>query len=408
MLLAVSKSIETNETQQLEFRGQKWLADKYYLMHIRPVLHLNRKKLLNITVTQFTEMERAKKENQDQLELLDMVLDGTRNGIILTDGDNIIEYCNRYFALLFHLDIAKAIGSSLFDFFDSSQQEIIEKETEKRIKGQTTSFELVYSSQKEIKDTFLVFSSPRFDLLGNFLGSFQSFSNITKYKELEKTITDDQSKLRELSKYLLMVREEERLYLSREIHDEIGQQLTAVLMSLKHQKSRPSLSEELAEGIDRNINVIQEMLTRTKSLAGLLYPIMLDDLGLIASIEWLCEEMIDKSKIPVFLKISGNDDSLNSKVKITVYRLFQEALSNAVRYSESRDIQLTMEILPENIRGFIIDKGIGFRNEDTDENGFYGIIGMEERVKSVKGILEITSRPEQGTTVKFLIPLLEN
>jgi signal transduction histidine kinase len=406
MIDAISKSIESEEPQQLVFRGQQWLGDEIYLIHIRSISHNNRI-LLILNLTNYTEIHRARKKNKDQRLLLDMVLNGTQAGIILTSEDNVIEYSNKYFATLFHSDVFALVGRSLGDFFDTSQQEIIKRETQKRKKGQTSNFELVYTSGDD-RNTLLVFSSPRFDSEGKFLGSFQAFSNITKYKELEKTISDERSKLRDLSEHLLAVREKERLKFSREIHDELGQQLTAVLMSLKYQNSRTNLSEELSQEICLMIDIVRGMLVRTKNLAGLLYPIMLDDLGLTASIEWLCEEMQEKTKIPVDLKISGDDGSLKDKIKISVYRLFQEALSNAIRYSQSADIYLEMEILPEVIKGTVKDSGVGFNKEDISTKGFYGIFGMEERIKFVKGKLDIISKPGQGTSVEFSIPLGEN
>ncbi len=406
MIDAISKSIESEEPQQLVFRGQQWLGDEIYLIHIRSISHNNRI-LLILNLTNYTEIHRARKKNKDQRLLLDMVLNGTQAGIILTSEDNVIEYSNKYFATLFHSDVFALVGRSLGDFFDTSQQEIIKRETQKRKKGQTSNFELVYTSGDD-RNTLLVFSSPRFDSEGKFLGSFQAFSNITKYKELEKTISDERSKLRDLSEHLLAVREKERLKFSREIHDELGQQLTAVLMSLKYQNSRTNLSEELSQEICLMIDIVRGMLVRTKNLAGLLYPIMLDDLGLTASIEWLCEEMQEKTKIPVDLKISGDDGSLKDKIKISVYRLFQEALSNAIRYSQSADIYLEMEILPEVIKGTVKDSGVGFNKEDISTKGSYGIFGMEERIKFVKGKLDIISKPGQGTSVEFFIPLGEN
>ena len=220
-----------------------------------------------------------------------------------------------------------------------------------------------------------------------------------RYHELAHS----RSELERLSSRLVDAQEEERRSISRELHDEVGQSLGALLVDLGRLSTNlPSDSSQIRERIDHMKSLTERTVSTVRDIALLLRPSMLDDLGLVAALEWQGREVSRRSSMEVAVESSNVSDDLPDEYKICVYRLVQEALNNAVRHSQARNAKVRVTGGASGIEIEVSDDGRGF---DPQRTRGLGILGMEERVKRLGGSLAVKSSPGQGTVVRAELPL---
>jgi signal transduction histidine kinase len=219
-----------------------------------------------------------------------------------------------------------------------------------------------------------------------------------RYQELVAS----QKELESLSARLVDAQEEERRSISRELHDEVGQTMGALLMDLG-QLSRliPTEDNLLQEQITRIKSAAETALKSIRDLALLLRPPMLEDLGLVPALEWQAREISRRGDMEVDVHSAKVSEQLADDAKVCVYRLVQEALTNAARHSGAKRAKVSIVQSEGTIRVQIADDGISFSPQRA--RGM-GILGMEERVKRLGGSLTIESAPGKGTTVRAEIP----
>src|SRR5262245_36932899 len=207
-----------------------------------------------------------------------------------------------------------------------------------------------------------------------------------------------ESERRRAGSAALRAQEEERARVARDLHDEINQSLTALLLRLEavREAAPPDLEPELDETKGLANRAMRELLTVARDLR----PTALDDLGLAAAIAGQVE-MVSRSGIEAELIEDGSLSDLDGDVQLALYRVAQEALSNAARHSGAKKVTVTLRRSDKGVELEVADDGRGFAFEQS-ESGL-GIGGMRERALQVGGDLTIESRPEQGTTVRLRI-----
>lgn len=211
--------------------------------------------------------------------------------------------------------------------------------------------------------------------------------------------------LRRLSQELVRTQEEERKSLSRELHDEVGQKLTALRMELGNLgRLRKAGDGEFQEHLEGTRQLAGEALQVVRDLAMGLRPSMLDDLGLAPALEWQAREFYRRSGVPVTVQIDGNLDPLSDSHRTCVYRVVQEALTNCARHSMASSIRIALHGDGETLSLTIQDDGLGFNSEKPSGRGL-GLIGIEERVRELGGKTTIFSQPQKGTLLQMEMPL---
>jgi two-component system sensor histidine kinase UhpB len=197
----------------------------------------------------------------------------------------------------------------------------------------------------------------------------------------------------------LQAQEEERARVARDLHDEVNQSLTGLLLRLEaaREAAPPELEAELAETKALANQAMRELLT----LARRLRPTALDDLGLAAAIAGLVERL-GEGEVEATITIDGDFSDLGDDAQLVVYRVAQETLSNAARHSGAARVAVTLRRGPEGVELTVADDGRGFAFAESERG--LGIGGMRERALLVGGELTIESRPDAGTTVRLTIP----
>ena len=220
-----------------------------------------------------------------------------------------------------------------------------------------------------------------------------------RYEELARS----RRELEELSARLVDAQETERRSLSRELHDEVGQSLGALLVDVGRLSNLiPPDSTQVQEQLGRIKTVAENAVNTVRNMALLLRPSMLDDLGLVPALEWQAREVSRRTEMEVEVHALNVSERLPDDYKICIYRIVQEALNNAARHASSRTASVTVAQDSEKIQVSIVDQGCGF---ETRQVRGLGLVGMDERVKRLGGSLTVESIPGQGTTVKAELPL---
>ena len=220
-----------------------------------------------------------------------------------------------------------------------------------------------------------------------------------RYVELARS----QHALQQLSARLVDAQETERRAISRELHDEVGQLLGALLVDIGRLSTTLSGGHpEVKTQLDNLKSVAEQTFQTVRNIALLLRPSMLDDLGLAAALEWQGREVSRRSPIEVSVESESVPEDLPDEYNIYIYRLVQEALNNAVRHSGARNAKVVVERLEKSIVVRIIDDGRGF---DPARSRGMGIVGMEERVKHLGGTFRVESQPGKGATVAADLPI---
>ncbi|MCX6637998.1 MAG: sensor histidine kinase, partial [Acidobacteria bacterium] len=211
--------------------------------------------------------------------------------------------------------------------------------------------------------------------------------------------------LRQLSRQLVQAQEEERKAISRELHDEVGQMLTALRMDLGGLERMGAAS---ASGFEERLastkRLTEDTLRAVRDLSLGLRPSMLDDLGLGPALEWQAREFSRRSGTPVNVRLEGNLAGLPEAHRTCVFRVVQEALTNCARHAEARDIRVGVHGHADSLFVTVEDDGAGMPEGDAHGRGI-GLIGIQERVRQLGGSLEIFSQPGRGTTLKVTLPV---
>jgi signal transduction histidine kinase len=199
--------------------------------------------------------------------------------------------------------------------------------------------------------------------------------------------------------------EEERKSISRELHDEIGQMLTALRMELRGlQDLRTAPEDQFNEHLETAKRLGEQSLRSLRDMAMGLRPSMLDDLGLGSALQWQARQFARQVGIPVNVNIAEMPNPIPEGHRICVYRIVQEALTNCARHAGAKRIDIDVEGRSGGISVFIRDDGVGFDPAKVKGRGL-GLLGMQERVRDLGGHLVISSRPGEGTVVSAKLPL---
>lgn len=229
--------------------------------------------------------------------------------------------------------------------------------------------------------------------------------DITSQKQTVNEIREKNEQLRMLSDHLQKIREEERTNMAREIHDELGQQLTIMKMDISWlqdnvTKENCAIQQRTAE----LKNMLDQTVTTVRRLAHELRPSMLDDMGLVAAIEWHLAEFEKRAGIKTEYSGVKNQLPLTDAAKTGLFRIIQESLTNVARYANAKKVKVNLRQVDDKIVLKIVDDGIGFEPEKLAFKKTLGIIGMKERCIMLGGEFKIETAIGSGTKIKVTVP----
>ncbi len=262
------------------------------------------------------------------------------------------------------------------------------------------------------KDGSLIWASMTwqsiYDDEGNWIGYRTSTRDVTERKEAEQALKKSHTELRALSAYITEIEEAERLRLSRELHDQVGQKLTALSINLEFliaQLSKKAKASTVSR-LDDSKGLVKEIMKLVRHIMTDLRPRILDDYGLKAALHWYADQFSKRTNIPVVLKGNIQKPRLPLDVETNLFRIIQESLTNVAKYSHASNVIIALNEEERIIKLTITDNGIGFDPLIIQKPGKrrgLGLIGMRERAKTLNGNLQIESSPGKGTQVSIEI-----
>lgn len=219
-----------------------------------------------------------------------------------------------------------------------------------------------------------------------------------KYEESLKA----QQELKELSKRLVEAEERERRAISRELHDEVGQSLSALLVDVENLAEISHGESAFRQGLQKIKALAENCVNEVRNMSLLLRPSMLDDLGLAAALDWQGREVSKRTGILVHTVEENVSDNLPEEHKICIYRIVQEALNNCSKHAYAKSVRVVVRQEMNYLRVSIEDDGKGF---DARRVRGLGLVGMNERVSQLGGVLQVDSDPTRGTRLRIDLPL---
>ena len=224
----------------------------------------------------------------------------------------------------------------------------------------------------------------------------------------ETRLREREQMYRDLSSHLQSVREDQNAIIAREIHDDLGQSLTALKMNLNLVQRRLTGAaggdSDLAAVIEDMDSILNTTVRKVRSMIEVLRPPLLDTTGIIDALRVLVSNVERELRIPVRLCTSSDSAMLDKPRSLVLYRVVQEALTNCARHAEPRSITVTVDVSDDAIGAVIEDDGNGFDLSELRAGKRFGIVGMRERVEHVGGALTVESSPGKGTRVRMTIP----
>ncbi len=358
-----------------------------------------------VAITDITERKRAEAE----LRKLSVAVEQSPASVMITDTEGYFEYVNPRFT----------------EMTGYSSDEVLGKKPSILKSGETPAAEYEHlwrtiTAGQEWRGEFLnkgktgslfwqsAFISPIRNQAGEITHFLSVEQDITDRKRAETALRESEKRMKGLSHRLLEVQEAERRYIARELHDEIGQTLTAVklnLLSLQRDVETEQAQQRLQDGV----SIIERALQEVRDLSLNLRPSLLDDLGLVPALRWLIDRQVQAMKVSARIELEDFHEPLPAVLEIACYRIVQEALTNVAKHAKASSVWVTLTCHKTHIELIIGDDGAGFNVQPTRAQATLGqslgLLGMEERALLVGGRIEFESILGKGTEVKVLFPV---
>jgi two-component system NarL family sensor kinase len=348
-----------------------------------------------------------------------ILLEGLNEAALILTSDGTILYSNGRFSEMTRALSKRLLGSSVQDLIKPSERKVFTSILRESARAPIRKEFTIRRTDRSFVPAIFSVKTLEFEDMIAFCAVVM---DITEQKRTEEALQKSeghyrklflegqrmQSELRKLSREILRVQEEERTRISREIHDEIGQALTAISLNLKKLVRNGTPSD-----VKRKIDSVQAIVEKASEFIHVfsrdIHPHMLEDLGLLPALRSFFREFQKNTGMQVDLKFSGKTGRASIEQKAALYRIIQESLTNVLKHSGIRKATVIIRKLPKAITVEVIDKGRGFELADTSKPGVkrngMGLLGMRERTRALGGTFMIHSKPGKGTKVHIRLPL---
>ncbi len=322
-------------------------------------------------------------------------------GAAVLSGDHTVVHCNGRFARFLGAGLQSVIGSSMQDLVwpddHPKLDALLRLATRRSCRG-----EIRLRSRKGASLSVHLSLNPL--RLARRRAICLIASDLSETKRAEQELRASSEQLRGLAAHLLTIREEERARISREVHDELGQSLTAVKMDLAWLAARvPQKNAQMLERIRSTRQMADNIIQSVRRISTELRPAVLD-LGLAAAVEWQVQEFQIRSGIQCTVRLLTRE-VIESNASTAMFRIFQETLTNVARHASATRAEVVLEKQRDRLVLLIRDNGRGFDQAVPSRSKSLGLLGMRERAAILGGRVSISSAPGKGTTVTAWIPL---
>jgi signal transduction histidine kinase len=212
--------------------------------------------------------------------------------------------------------------------------------------------------------------------------------------------------LRALASHMITVREEERTHIAREIHDELGQVLTALKMDIAWLAKRADDAGQLDKA-DSMRQLVDDAIRTVRKISGGLRPQVLDDMGLVVAIGWQTTEFQKRTGVRCTTSLPPESTVFDSDLSTTMFRIFQELLTNVARHARATRLDVDLRKTADHLVLEVVDNGVGIPSGDANGKASLGLLGMQERALRLGGTVDIHSSRGSGTRVAVSLPVVD-
>lgn len=356
-----------------------------------------------------TEQRKAEAE----LRKLSIAIEQSPNASCITDPNGIIEYVNPVSIELTGYTQEEMLGqkTSIFSSGEKPKEEYAELwKTIKsgniwkgELHNKTKNGELYWQSTT---------ISPIFDNQGRITNFLAIEVDISEQKRVEKALLDSKEQLRKFASHLQHIREEEKIALAREIHDDLGQLLVALKIDISMLKNKvikiipSSVASEIQLGFDNLVDLTSNTIKTARGIMNGLRPELLEQQGLVGAAKEYLREFEERHRISCEFVDDISNMVMSPQQSLSLFRILQEATNNIVKHAQASLVKIKLQHSDNKVIMKITDNGVGFDINNSGRNDSYGMIGMKERVIMLEGKLDITSEVGQGTSIKVEMPYI--
>jgi PAS domain S-box-containing protein len=314
----------------------------------------------------------------------------------LTDG--LILYTNEPLRELF--GVREGITGNVADFYaDADERERLTEYL--RVQGSLRDAEVRF--RRPDGSQFWAITTARIATYGDMPAIYVGVNDITARKMIEQELVESREEQRKLSAYMEAIREEERKRIAMEIHDELGQLLTALKIDVSLLKMHFAQDLEVRKRVEGMLELVEGTIWMVRNVASHLRPAALN-YGIVSALEWLVDEFNRRNAVPCKLRIEGSDPALPDQLATAVFRIVQASLTNVARHADATRVEVKFISNSSEIELQVRDDGRGFDLQAVRRDYSYGLLGMSERARLIGASLSIDSAPGIGTTVSIHLP----
>jgi PAS domain S-box-containing protein len=353
--------------------------------------------------------ETAERARERQLRLQGIV-DSAMDAIISIDESKRITLFNRAAERIFGYDAEEVMGRPLTmlmpERFHASHTIHVEGYGHTGISSRPMMSQRIVSARRKGGEEFPIDASISQSSLGHGRIFTVILRDVSIRERTQRELAQAREDLRELSVASRTAREQENSRISRELHDELGQNLTSLKMDLAWlETNTPRDDEKVRRTLAAMRSVLDSTVAATRRISADLRPLMLDDLGLAAALEWLVEETSRRHGFAVDLQVDERSANIAEPLASQLFRIVQESLTNVGRHAAARNVLVRVRALGPEIHLDVHDDGRGIAPEDLRKKGSFGLVGIRERAYTLAGSVEIRGEPGRGTAIHARLPI---
>jgi PAS domain S-box-containing protein len=351
-----------------------------------------------------TERKKAEEQIIKEKELANSIINSLPGIFYLFDANRKLLRWNKNFESVTGYDAKEIVAVKPIDFYEGEGRKMVQENFTRVMMEGKSQFEANFVTKNGDKIPYfftglLVEYEGHPCLLGTGI-------DITLRKNAEQEIEMMNEQLRQLTRHLQNIREEERKRIAREIHDDLGQQLTGIKMGVMWvNKKIPDDAADIKNRLENIIALVDAGNVSVRKILNELRTDILDNYGLIEALQWQGQQFTATTDIPLLFDSPEEIVKAEEPVVTCIFRIFQEALTNITKYAHATQVTSSLTCTNNHIIFSIADNGLGFDTELLKTKNSFGVLGMRERVSALNGSFSLESAPGKGTSITITIPL---